>query len=115
MSSDIETLNAELDDRDRVIERMRTILDEVARAVRGNPPGDRLWGWADLPEKVELLESYAADRHILLPERDELANALRPDLALAIHVKHCPRCAGPNDGCDLAQSLEHMARRGGWL
>jgi hypothetical protein len=47
-------------------------------------------------------------------ERDELARLARPDLALAVHVKHCPQCGGPNDGCELGQRLEQKAHEGGW-
>jgi hypothetical protein len=42
------------------------------------------------------------------------ARLARPDLALAVHVKHCPQCGGPNDGCDLGQRLEQKAHEGGW-
>ena len=47
-------------------------------------------------------------------ERERLAWVAAPDRALDIHIQYCEQCGGPNDGCDLGQSLEAQAHAGGW-
>lgn len=58
-SETVQTLAGELYELVLVRERLSSLLDEVALAVKGPAPPLTLWGWHDLPELVKQLREAA--------------------------------------------------------
>ena len=87
-------LRAEVDEYDKLRERMADILTHTVNALRGNPDTDYVWSWHDMPEIAAALTN----------ERDQLR---AENLAL---IEQCAQaCEAESVDADETGSAEDRA------